>query len=391
MTEDAKRRDSPEWHLLCEACGKTFDLAPLLHGCPACSAASAPRVLELQFRPRRIPRPPSKRHGRGLPRYLDLLPADVASFISLGEGDTPLIRSLAIGPSLGLKQLYFKNDTLNPTWSFKDRYVSVSIGIARQFGFATVAVTSTGNLGISTAAYCAAAGLGCRIVAPSDIPPIARSRAEALGASIVTVDATERQAAFEALSRESDCFPLGLFLPRPVSNPFGVEGYKTFAYELIEALGRSPAAVLFPCARGNGLYGAWKGFREAQAWGWTDKTPRLIACQPRGADSLAASIGQGSETPIELPPFTSIAFSASETVASVHALRAVRSSGGAALSLTEGQIIAAQMELARTEGLFIEASSALAVAGLRAAAAAGTLDPDQPVVCILTGPGLPAL
>ena len=336
------------WQLTCDACGGTFDLSPLFHGCPACSSPAVPRLLELQFRPVEAPLPPSERPGQGLPRYLDLLPVQEESFLSLGEGDTPLIPSRVIGPSLGLKRLSFKNDTVNPTWSFKDRYVAVSIAIARQFGFTQVAVTSTGNLGISTAAYCARAGLGCHIVVPSDFPPIARYRAEAFGATIVTVDASERQQTFETFSRQKRCFPLGLFLPRPVSNPFGVEGYKTFAYELIDALGQAPAAVLFPCARGNGLYGAWKGFQEARQWGWIDRVPRLIACQPRGADSLAVSIRERSETPIELPPFSSLAYSASESVASLHALRAVRTSGGTALSVPDVEIVAAQAELARS-------------------------------------------
>jgi threonine synthase len=360
----------------------------MMNGCPACSRADAPQVLELRFRPEEAPRPPAARSGRGLARYLDLLPVQADSFSSLGEGGTPLIRSRKIGPELGLEQLWFKNDSCNPTWSFKDRYVSVSVGIARQFGFSAVAVTSTGNLGVSTAAYCARAGLSCHIIAPRDFPAIARRRAEAFGAAIITVEAEQRQGVFETLCEQHGWFPLGLFLPRSVSNPFGVEGYKTFAYELIEALGEAPAAVLFPSARGNGLYGAWKGFREALDWGWIERMPRMIACQPAGADSLAEAMRRGSDAPISLPPFTSVAFSASEPVAGPHALSAIRASGGTAFSVGEDDILSAQARLAREEGIFIETSSALSVAALNQAVAAGIVDRGAPVVSILTGPGL---
>jgi threonine synthase len=388
MNSNKKDRQLAAWQLVCAACGATYDFAPLVRGCPACSTTSEPRLLELHFRPDEIPQSPSsRRSGRGLMRYLDLLPVDGERFVSLGEGGTPLLPSQEIGPSLGLKRLFFKNDTANPTWSFKDRYVATSIAAAHQFGFRNVVVTSTGNLGISTAAYCARARLGCHIVAPDDMPTVARSRAEALGATILTVTATERQRTFESLSHQDGWFPLGLFLPRAVSNPFGVEGYKTFAYELIEALGDAPAAVLFPCARGNGLYGTWKGFCEAREWGWTDTAPRMIACQPRGADSLVISLRQGTTQPIELPPFASVAHSASESIGSEHALRALSASGGDAIAVDEGEIVAAQAELARSEGLLVEASSALVIAGLRALAKRRPFDPEQTIVCVLTGPG----
>jgi threonine synthase len=191
----------------------------------------------------------------------------------------------------------------------------------------------------------------------------------------------------EHLTRSGEWFPVGLFMPWVISNPFGVEGYKTFAYEMIEDLGRTPEAVLFPCARGNGLYGAWKGFSDAFHWGWTDHKPRMVSCQPLVANSLAVSVDQDTELPVEIPPARSVAVSTCETVSSPHALDAIRVSQGAALSASENDILAAVDALA-AEGLCVEAASALPVACLRALVEVGEIDPAAPIVCVLTAAGI---
>ena len=149
--------------------------------------------------------------------------------------------------------------------------------------------------GLSTAAYCAAGGMECVLLTPPGTSPAILAQAQMHGARVVMTTWDGRQVLFEHLARQEDWFPLGLFLPRPVHNPFGIEGYKTFAYETIDALGEAPAAMLFPCARGNGLYGAWKGFCEAERWGWIDERPAMVACQPVGANSLEVSIQVGSD------------------------------------------------------------------------------------------------
>ena len=227
--------------------------------------------------------------------------------MSLGEGDTPLVLSRVIGPRLGLSRLYFKNETVNPTWSFKDRYVAVTVNVARMLGYRRAVVSSTGNLGVSAAAYCAAAGLTCLFLAPRHTGGPLLSQARLHGAEVVRTTSEGRQVVFEHLARHRGWFPIGLFLPRPVHNPFGIEGYRTIAYEILEELGTAPAAMLFPCARGNGLYGAWKGFRDAQRWGWAADVPAMVACQPLGANSLEVSLRRGEAEVIELPPAESIA------------------------------------------------------------------------------------
>jgi threonine synthase len=305
----------------------------------------------------------------------------------LGEGGTPLLLSRSIGPRLGLRRLYFKNETVNPTWSFKDRYVAVTINAARSFGFRRAVVSSTGNLGVSTAAYCAAAGLRCLFLAPPQTSRLILDQARLHGAHVMVTSWEGRQPIFEYLSRDRGWFPVGLFLPRPVHNPFGIEGYKAFAYETLADLRVPPAAMLYPCARGNGLYGTWKGFSEAREFGWTGSAPAMVACQPVGANSLEVSLREGADEAVELSPVESVAVSTKETVADTQALRAIRASQGTALSANDSEILRA-VEALGSEGLCVEASSALPVACLPRLLEDSWVSHDDPIICVLTAAGI---
>jgi threonine synthase len=378
-----------DFWLACPSCRERFALGPLVFGCPACRRSGRLSVLEVGLRPAAAPAAPAVRRGpAGLARYADLLPgAPAGERVTLGEGGTPLVRSRVLGPRLGLARLYFKNDTANPTWSFKDRYTAVTIDVARSLGFRRAVVSSTGNLGVSAAAYCAAAGLECLFLAPADAPRPILDQARLHGARVLVTTWDGRQPVFEHLATNRGWFPVGLFLARAVNNPFGVEGYKTIAYEILEALGDAPRAVLFPCARGNGLFGAYKGFREAVSFGWTGRVPAMVACQPVGANSLEVSLERRAAEAIELPPADSVAFSTKERVADTRALEAIRASSGTALSATDAEILAAVQDLGR-EGLFVEPSAALPVACLPRLVASGLVGPDDAVVCLLTAAGI---
>ena len=344
-------------------------------------------MLEVTFDGAIVPRPVERRPAGGLRRYADLLPGGhAAEWVSLGEGDTPLVVSRVIGPRLGLSRLYVKSETVNPTWSFKDRYVAVTVNVARTLGYRRAVVSSTGNLGVSAAAYCAAAGLTCLFLAPPDTAGPLLSQARLHGAQVVRTTSEGRQVVFEHLARHRGWFPIGLFLPRPVHNPFGIEGYRTIAYEVLEELGAAPVAMLFPCARGNGLYGAWKGFRDAQRWGWATAVPAMVACQPLGANSLEVSLRRGGADVIELPSAETLAASTSETVADRHALEAIRASQGTALSATDEELLRAMADLGR-EGLCVEPASALVVACLPRWLAIARPPADAPIVCVLTATG----
>jgi threonine synthase len=359
----------------------------MVFGCPSCTRRNKIGVLDLAFVRSNV-KPLHTRLGYGIERYRDLLPAgNESDWISLGEGGTPLVYSKHIGPALGLSRLYFKNEAANPTGSFKDRFVCVSINIARYFGFEKVVTTSTGNLGVSVAAYAAACGMDCVIVLPREAPPTIVEELQRFGAQVFMTSLGQRIQVFEEIAHSGSWFPIFATFQRPVQNPFGVEGYKTFAYELTEQLGDAPRMVLFPCARGNGLYGAWKGFREVSRYGWSLTAPAMVACQPVGSNSLEVSLSQGSRHSIELPRATSVAKSAAEVVASDHALIALRESGGWGVSATDDEIASATEELLQ-EGLSIEPSAALPVAGLKQLVRRNVVPRDAAVVCVLTASGL---
>jgi len=311
---------------------------------------------------------------------LPLAPAPGAP--TLGEGGTPLVRAPRIAARLGVGELFFKLEGANPTGSYKDRYVAATLAAVLPFGVDRIVVSSTGNLGVSVAAYAAAAGMRCLFLAASGLPRAALVQAQAHGALVAMTDAQRRNVLFEHAALERGWFPVGLRMPRRVSNPFGVEGYRAIAIEVAAALGRAPDAMLFPCARGNGLFGAWRGFSAMPG-----PRPRMVACQPADANSIEASLRAGVEMPLELPPSTSIAFSTRESQADPMALRAIRESGGTAASVDDAAILAAQDELARS-GIFVEHSCALPLACLPGLLARGALRRDETIVCVLTASGV---
>jgi threonine synthase len=276
---------------------------------------------------------------------------------------------------------------MNPTWSFKDRYVSVTVNVARSLGYKKTIVASTGNLGVSAAAFSAAAGMRCLFIATREASSAILAQAQLHGAIVMVTSGEDRHKIAAYIAENHKWFPIALFMPMPVHNPFGVEGYKTIGYEIVEDLGCAPGAILFPCARGNGLYGTWKGFKEARDWGWIDRLPAMVSCQPIGANSLEESLRVGAKEPVTLPPIKSVAISTTETVADGHALIAIRESRGVALSASDEDILSAMHDLGH-EGLCVEAAAALPVACLPKIIEQRLVSSDAPIVCVLTAAGI---
>jgi threonine synthase len=336
-----------------------------VRGCPSCRNTGAIQVLDIEGQ-------------------LAWGGADGAP--TLGEGRTPLVPSRRIGQRLGLRHLLFKLEGANPTGSYKDRYAAATLAAALDLGARRVVVSSTGNLGVSVAAYAAAAGLQCLFLAAEGMPAAAMAQARAHGAHVVLTDPERRQALFEHAALRRGWFPVGLRMPRAVHNAFGVEGYRGIAHEILDALGGAPPdAMLFPCARGNGLYGTWLGFLDRLPPG--APVPRMIACQPDTANSVEVSLARGLDEPVELPPSASVAFSTRERQADGGTLRAIRASGGVGVSASDAEIVAAHAALASEEGHFVEPSSALPVACLPHLLETGAVARDQTVVCVLTAGG----
>lgn len=373
--------------LRCVNCRAEYPLGPMLEGCPACAATPRRAALEVTYDwesldSERLLAAWRKAEHRSLWRFRELLPVAAGSPpLSLGEGGTPLVhlRRSATNP---LERLYVKNETVNPTWAFKDRFHAVSVSMARDLGYKRLIASSTGNHGNSLAAYGAAAGMATLILADPRAPAVQRELMALHGASVVLIE--ERQAALRDYVRNDGWYPSTYMTPLPVSTPYGVEGYKTIAYEVALELPDEPDHVLFPVAAGDGLYGPWKGFREMHELGMLTAPPRMHGVQATGVKPIVEAFEQGLEEPLFCEDPQTIALSIADRTGGSVALLAITESRGGAVDVSEQEIVAAVRFLAR-QGIAVEPASAASVAGAWKQVREGVIDPSEVVVCILTG------
>ena len=210
------------------------------------------------------PRPrPDAHAGRGLWRYGDLLPVSEREAVTLGEGGTPLHRLESLGRSLGVEALLGKDETRNPTWSFKDRLACIAVSMARKLGAPAVVSSSTGKAGASVAAYAAKAGLPCIVFTAKGVVGPLAAQMRVYGATVIAVaNKADRWPLMQHAVREFGWFPTSPFFgPVVGSNPYGIEGYKTLAYEVVEQMGwQVPDCCVLPVCYGDALIGMWRGF-----------------------------------------------------------------------------------------------------------------------------------
>ncbi len=340
----------------------------------------------------------SPRHS--LWRYLPLLPVDDPGFhhTPLGAaGGTPLYHAGRLAAELGLRQLLVKDDGRNPTASFKDRASAVVVARAREIGAEVIVTASTGNAGAALAGMAAAVGHAAVIFAPETAPPAKVAQLLMFGARVILVRGSYDQA-FDlsvAAARE-----FGWYCRNTGYNPFTVEGKKTAAFEICEqlgpALGRAPNGrwtaperVFVSVGDGNILAGLHKGFKDLCALGWIDHMPKLMGVQAAGSAACANAWAAGVET---ITPVTAATLADSIAVDlprdGVRAVRAVRDTGGAYLTVSDDEILQAMAALGRGLGVFAEPAGAAAHAGLVKAVQQGLVNPDEVVVVLNTGNGL---
>lgn len=326
---------------------------------------------------------------RSIWRWFDFFPVEQrSSIVSLGEGDTPLIAARRLGEHLDLPNLHLKNDTVLPSGSLKDRSNSVGISVAKELGFDTAAVVSTGNAAASVAAYAAAAGMKSVVMVPAGTSPAKITQASAYGATVIVV-----QGSFDA--------EIALLYRRAVqefdwydclsSNPYRT-GKKSYAYELADQLdGQCPDWVIHPSAGGAGIPCMWEGFKESAALGWIDHLPKLTAAQSAMAAPIVAAFDMGVE---EVDPVIAKATVAESIQVGNPAaqgwrtLAAVRESQGSAVALSDEEILDAQSLTARLAGIFAEPAGAISVAAAKKLRGGGMIGRDDLVVCNITGHGL---
>jgi threonine synthase len=315
-------------------------------------------------------------------RYGEFLPdPGQRPALTLGEGGTPLVALPRLGAAIGVPRLHVKVEGMNPTGSFKDRGMVVAVARAVASGSRAVICASTGNTSASAAAYAASAGLECVVVLPKGRIALGKlAQALAAGAKCVAIDGS-----FDAGLRivralsEQDDHPIALVNS---VNQDRLEGQKTAAFEVCDDLGRAPDILALPVGNAGNITAYWAGFVEYEAAGRTTGRPRMWGFQAAGAAPLV--VGH----PIEEPETIATAIRIGHPASGDRALAARDESGGRIDAVTDDEIIAAYRDLATMEGVFCEPSSAAGVAGVRKLAAAGEVDPEALVVCVLTGHGL---
>jgi threonine synthase len=313
-------------------------------------------------------------------RYREHLPVGPRTpEIDLHEGSTPLVPSQNIGKALGLKHLYFKYEGLNPTGSFKDRGMVVAVAKALESGSRVLMCASTGNTSASMAAYAARAGVRAIVVVPSgEIALNKLSQALMYGAKVVALKGSF-DTALEAVRDLTSRYPVALMNS---VNPNRIEGQKTAAFEVVDVLGDAPDYLLLPVGNAGNITAYWKGFREYHAAGRSTRLPRMVGAQAEGA----APIVNGH--PVAQPKTVASAIRIGNPASWEGATSARDESGGLIAAVTDTEILAAQIQLANSEGLFAEPASAAPLALLVRLVREGKIDKDAVTVVVLTGSGL---
>lgn len=366
-----------DWMVRCLRCGAESVLTRALWRCPVCAGP-------LDWAGKRgLSADGIDRAASGLWRYAAVLPVAASNAVSLGEGMTPLSSLEIDGAGVRVKL-----DSLNPTGSFKDRGVAVMISALKLLGATHAVEDSSGNAGAAVAAYAARAGLRCTIFAPAKASPGKLAQAIAYGAELELVEG-KREAVATAAMDAAAATPFATYASHNW-HPFFIEGVKTWAFEVWEQLGgRAPDAVVAPAGSGSLALGANLGFAELQRGGAIDRAPRIYAAQPANCAPVVEAMEHGAADVERFDSRPTLAEGASiaEPIRGREVLAALRETKGGAVAISEEAIVAGR-ELAAHQGVYIEPTSALAVAAVRELLSSGAIAPDETTVAVISGHGL---
>ncbi len=373
-------------HLTCTKCGAPYERDRRVNVCPAPGCGGA---LFARYHAVHLERDAVRDRPHTIWRWHEMMPVeDPGNVVSLGEGGTPLLRAERLGARSGLSDLWIKDESGNPTGSFKARGLSAAISKARELGHTRIALPTAGNAGGAAAAYAARAGMECHVFMPDDTPPVFRIECERYGAKVTLVKGLIDDCGRlvdERAPRE------GWHDVSTLKEPFRVEGKKTMGYELAEDLGWTlPDAVLYPTGGGTGLIGMWKAFEEMEEMGWIGpKRPKMFAIQAEGCAPIPKAFAEGRETAEKFPNARTYAsgLRVPKPFADYLILRYVRDSGGAAIAVTDDEMRRACDEIGAAEGLFAAPEGGAVWAGAKLLAEAGRLRPDARIVLFNTGSG----
>ncbi|HEX9775242.1 MAG TPA: threonine synthase [Actinomycetota bacterium] len=370
--------------LRCRECGREYPAEPL-HVCEFCFAP-----LEVVYDYDEIARTTSRERiaagPRSIWRYEDLLPGGDKR-VDLGAGFTPLVQAPRLGAALGLSDLWVKNDTPNPTHSFKDRVVSVALTMARSFGLETAACASTGNLANAVAAHAASAGMDAYIFIPADLEPAKIIATAVYGPKLVAIEGT-----YDDVNRL--CSEIAGEFEWAFVNvnvrPYYAEGSKSLAFEVAEQLGwRAPDHVIVPMASGSLLTKIKRGLDELVTVGLLDgHETKISGAQALGCSPIVTAFESGADAIRPVKPDTiAKSLAIGNPADGYYALKVARETGGSMASVTDEEIRDGILLLARTEGIFTETAGGVTIAVLRKLVESGAVAPDERTVALITGDG----
>jgi len=375
-------------YLECSKTGKTYEPNKLYN----LSDAGKPLLVryDLERAAKVLTKDNLKRRVSSLWRYREVLPVvNDQNIVTLGEGWTPLLHARRLGEELGLPELFIKDESPNPTGSFKARGQAVAISMAKELGVKKVAIPTAGNAGGAMAAYAAAAGMEAYVFMPLDTPVANRIECQQLGARVTLIDGLITDCGAEVARRKE---AEGWFDVSTLKEPYRIEGKKTMGYELAEQFNwELPDVILYPTGGGTGLVGMWKAFDEMEEMGWIGaRRPRMFSVQAAGCAPVVRAFDNGWD---EAPEFENASTVASglrvpRAIGDFIMLDILRKSGGGAVAVTDEVMIADTRVIGAAEGLFCAPEGAACFSALKKLIANGSVTPADRIVLFNTGTGL---
>jgi threonine synthase len=375
-------------HLQCSACGLHHEWSQLQNVCLSCQKPLL-AIVDLAAASRTLTREILATRKKSLWCYREVLPLpDNVEPVSLGEGGTPLLRASGSSRTNEI-DLWIKDESLNPTQSFKARGMSVAVSMAKYLGAIKLAAPSAGNAGGALAAYAARAGLEAHIFMPRDTPRANIIECRELGAQVTLIDGLITDCGAEVARRKA---AEGWFDVSTLKEPYRVEGKKTLGYELAEQCDwQLPDVILYPTGGGTGLIGMWKAFDEMETLGWIGKKrPRMFAVQATGCAPIVRAFEAGEKIAAEFPDARTLAagLRVPKAIGDFLILNILRQSNGGAIAVTDEEMIRAARDVGSKEGLFVCPEGAACFASLKSLCSTGKVVPGERVIIFNTGSGI---
>ena len=375
--------------LECTYCHETYSADEPHRTCDECGKVLYPRY-DLDGARVALDRSALKERPANMWRYFEVMPIrDEANVITLGEGYTPIFKAERLGREFNCSDLYIKDEGLNPTASFKARGLSAAVSKAKELGLTRLTMPSAGNAAGAMTAYAAKGGIEAYVFMPQDVPDSNRKEVSITGGRLNLIDGLISDAGRVSRQKAQE---EGLFDISTLQEPYRVEGKKTMGYEIAEQMGWTlPDAIMYPTGGGTGIVGMWKAFEEMERMSWIDgKRPKMFCVQSDGCAPMVRAFHEGTEfaEPWENAHTLAPGIRVPGAIGDYMILRALRESGGGALTVTDDEILHYMKLVASLEGMFICPEGAATAAALNKLLADGTLSPDERILLLNTGSGL---